>query len=222
MSKLSQIASLITTNKATEVRNKILIGLPLKVNPMCEDDVVNTRIFSPICVVDIAYGIWQNDVLKSSYLQHKNKVLAKDITRKWSAWVYNEKGAFYKNLNTDDVYIISEFSDQLQNDMQQELNSLYISIEKKMPHVVKGYRDLLTAIYVVSVLLNACLDNMLVDWHVQHDGIGRTINMVIDLYDGVRNVATVNGSEQSDTCQDDIKLIIESINDKMKQKLYAS
>ena len=222
MSKLTQIASAITANKATEIRNKILSGLSFKINPAHSEEVINTRIFSPVCVVDIAYGIWQKDILKSRYLQHKNKVLAKEITRMWSALVYSEKGAFYRNLDTDDVYTMSVFSDQLEEEMQLELNSLYISIEKKLTHVAKGHRDLLTSIYVVSVLLNACLSNMLLDWRVQHDGIGRVINKVIDLYEGVRSVATINSNEQPDTCQDDIKQIIECINDKMKQQLYAS
>lgn len=222
MSKLTKIANAITANKATEIRNKIVNGLSFRTNPNFAEDVINTRIFSPVCVVDIAYGIWQESVLKSRYLQHKNKVLAKEITRKWSAWVYNEKGAFYHNLNTDDVYEISVYSDQLKEDMKQELDFLYLSIERKLTHVAKGHRDLLTAIYVVSVLLNACLHNMELDWRIKHDGVGRVINMVIDLYDGVRKVATINGNEQPNTCQDDVRQIIESINDKMKQELYAS
>ena len=222
MSKLTKIANALTTNRATEIRNKIISGTIFKPSPKYAEDVINTRIFSPICIIDVAYGIWQEDILTSRYLQHRNKVQAKNITRFWSAMVYNEKGAFYKNLNTDDVYEVSEYSDQLKESLQQELNFLYLSIERKMPHVVKGYRDLLTAIYVVSVLLNASLVNMELDWHVKHDGVGRVINKVIDLYDDVRKVATVNGDAPQDVEQGDIKEIMESINEKMRRQLYAS
>lgn len=222
MSKLTKIANALTVNRATEIRNKIVSGIYFKPNPKYEEDVINTRIFSPICIIDVAYGIWQEDVLKSNYLQHRNKVLAKEISRMWSAMVYNEEGAFYKNLNDDDVYEVSEYADRLKDSLQQELNFLYISIERKIPHVVKGYRDLLTAIYVVSVLLNASLANMELDWCVKHDGVGRVINKVIDLYDDVRKVATVNGDAPQDVKQGDIKEIMESINEKMRRQLYAS
>lgn len=222
MSKLTKIANALTRNKATEIRDKIVGGIKFTPSSHFPEDVINTRVLSPICVVDIAYGIWQEEVLKSRYLQHKSKVLAKEITRKWSAWVYNEKGAFYHNLNTEDVYVLSEYSDQLKEYMQCELNFLYLAIEKKMTHVAKGYRDLLVAIYVVSVLLNACLSNMELDWRVKHDGVGRVINMVIDLYESVRKVATINGEVPSDTTQGDVRLIMQSIDEKMKGVLYAS
>lgn len=222
MSKLTKIANALTANRATEIRNKIMSGIFFKPNPKYEEDVINTRIFSPICIIDVAYGIWQEDVLKSNYLQHRNKVLAKEITRMWSTMVYNEEGAFYKDLNDDDVYEVSEYADRLKDSLHQELNFLYISIERKIPHVVKGYRDLLTAIYVVSVLLNASLANMELDWHVKHDGVGRVINKVIDLYDNVRKVATVKGDAPKNVKQGDIKEIMESINDKMRKQIYAS
>ena len=222
MSKLTKIANALTANRATEIRNKIVSGIFFKPNSEYAEDVINTRIFSPICIVDIAYGIWQDDVLKSNYLQHRNKVIAKDITRLWSKMVYDEEGAFYKNLDTDDVYEVSEYSDQLKESLQQELDFLYLSIERKMPHVAKGYRNLLTAIYVVSVLLNACLSNMELDWHVKHDGVGRVINMIIDLYDGVRKVSTINGTAQESDNQGDIKQIMESINEKMRKQLYVN
>lgn len=222
MSKLTKIANALTANRATEIRNKIISGICFKPNPKCTEDLINTRVFSPICVIDVAYGVWQEDVLKSNYLQHKNKVLAKEITKRWSAMVYNEKGAFYKNLNTEDVYEVSEYADQLKGSMQQEIDFLYLSIERKLPHVAQGYRNLLTAIYVVSVLLNACLVNMELDWRVKHDGVGRVINMVIDLYDGVKKVSTINGVAPDSNNQGDIKQIMESINDKMRKQLYAS
>ena len=88
--------------------------------------------------------------------------------------------------------------------------------------MAKGYRNLLTAIYVVSVLLNACLVNMELDWHIKHDGVGRVINMIIDLYDGVRKVSTINGIAPDSDSQGDIKQIMESINEKMRRQLYAS
>lgn len=222
MSKLTRIAKAITANKATIIRQKILEGLKFQASPTVAEDDINTRIFSPICVIDIAYGIWQEGVLKSRYLQHKNKVFAKEITTKWSKWVFNEKGAFYNNIDTDDVYEISVYSDNLKEYIQQELDFLYLSIERKLTHVAKGYRELLVSVYVVSVLLNACLSNMELDWRVKHDGVGRVINMVIDLYDGVRKVATINGTPPSDASQGDVKQIIESINTKMKQIQYAS
>lgn len=222
MSKLTKIANTLTANRATEIRNKIVSGIFFKPNTEYEEDVINTRIFSPICVIDVAYGIWQEDILKSNYLQHRNKVMAKNITRLWSEMVYNGKGAFYKNLDTDDVYEVSEYSDQLKESLQQELDFLHLSIERKIPHVAKGYRNLLTAIYVVSVLLNACLVNMELDWHIKHDGVGRVINMIIDLYDGVRKVSTINGIAPESDSQGDIKQIMESINEKMRKQLYAS
>ena len=96
MSKLTKIANTLTANRATEIRNKIVSGIFFKPNPEYEEDVINTRIFSPICIIDVAYGIWQEDILKSNYLQHRNKVMAKDITRLWSEMVYNGKERFIK------------------------------------------------------------------------------------------------------------------------------
>ena len=84
--------------EATKLRNALMKTLCLKADmtnaTAGAEDSVNTRIISPICIMDIAYGIWQEHVLATMNPQGEVKACADVIKRIWSTSISGEPPAY--------------------------------------------------------------------------------------------------------------------------------
>ena len=121
--------------EATKLRNALMKTLCLKADmtnaTAGAEDSVNTRIISPICIMDIAYGIWQENVLPVMNPQGEVKACADVIKRIWSTSIYGKKSLFYMNLNDDGIYQLSNYSDELAATIKSDLQYLYFHFLSK-------------------------------------------------------------------------------------------
>lgn len=94
-------------NQASVIRDKILAyALRRKVSQDALDkhgeEVVNRRILTPLCFIDVAYGIWQEQFLNLPVKQEM-KLLKKRVQRLFSEGMFSRKGVIYGALNEDEV-----------------------------------------------------------------------------------------------------------------------
>lgn len=156
--------------KVTRIRNILLssIGLRLtdKAAKFSEKDI-NARILTPFCTMDIAYGIWQ-DTLKDIEPKGELKAISDVIKRIWSTKIYGKKSFFYKKMNQDDIYTLSEYSDMLNENIKKDLFYMNMRIQAKCMALEKDRRCAYVNLLLIAHLLSTASESLKAEWGVNY------------------------------------------------------
>lgn len=160
-------------NKATVIRNKfcknIYGGVPKECDEVNED-VINTHMLSPYCLMDVAYGMWQ-ELIKVAEFNKENKVYLDEIKLMWSNDIYGKNNAFFKGLTDNDIYELSEYSDKLANHLKKNIKCLYNNIYSSLGFMKDKHRIVYTNFWVIDTLLNISISKFDEDWSITFEGL---------------------------------------------------
>lgn len=160
-------------NKATVIRNKfcknIYGGVPKECDEVNED-VINTHMLSPYCLMDVAYGMWQ-DLIKVAEFNEENKVYLDEIKLMWSNDIYGSKNVFFKGLSDNDIYELSEYADKLANHLEKSIKCLYNNIYSSLGFMKDKHREVYTTFWVIDTLLNVSISKFDKDWSITFENL---------------------------------------------------
>lgn len=155
-------------NKATVIRNKFCKNIygcvPKECNEVNED-VINTHILSPYCLMDVAYGMWQ-ELIKGIELNEENIPFLEEIKLIWSNDIYGSKNVFFRGLSDNDIYELSEYSDKLERHLRKDIKCLYNNLYSSFGFLDDRKRDAYTKFWVIDTLLNVSLSRFDNDWNI--------------------------------------------------------
>lgn len=202
---------------ATEIRNKFLKGISMVVKPIegITEEYLNSRTLLPIATLDIAYGMWQERVGK---LPMKNEIKRQynRIQKMWSTLIFSTQGVFYKALDTDDVYYLSELADKIYDKISNDIDLLQLSLQRKMMDVPIEDRKIICDILATETIVLIVHASVEFDWGCRFktfSNMEKQMHNMADLY-LQRNL----GKKYRDirfTDEDDFVQFIKRINKKI-------
>ena len=150
---------------ATEIRNKFLKGISMVIKPVegVTEEYLNSRTLLPIATLDVAYGMWQERVA-SLPMKHEIKRQFNRVQKMWSSVVFSTQGVFYKKLNTDDVYYLSELADKIYEDVKNDIDLLQLSLQGKMMEVPIEDRKIICDILATETIILIVHASVEYDW----------------------------------------------------------
>lgn len=159
-------------NQASVIRDKILMyALKRKVSQDTlskhGEEVVNRRILTPICFIDVAYGIWQEQFLNLPVKQEM-KLLKKRVQRLFSEGVFSRKGVIYGALNEDEMCYLSDISDKLNDAIKGDLQILHYTLQEKTMDMPTEQRNVLCNMLVMETILLISQSSIFYDWKCKY------------------------------------------------------
>ena len=159
-------------NQASVIRDKILMyALKRKVSQDAlskhGEDVVNRRILTPLCFIDVAYGIWQEQFLNLPVKQEM-KLLKKRVERLFSEGIFSRKGVIYGALNEDEMCYLSDISDKLNEAIKGDLQILHYTLQEKTMDMPTEQRNVLCNMLVMETILLICQSSIFYDWNCKY------------------------------------------------------
>ena len=159
-------------NQASVIRDKILAyALKRKVSQDAlskhGEDVVNRRILTPLCFIDVAYGIWQEQFLNLPVRQEM-KLLKKRVQRLFSEGMFSRKGVIYGALNEDEMCYLSDISDKLNDVIKGDLKILHYTLQEKTMDMPAEQRNVLCNMLVMETILLISQSSIFYDWKCKY------------------------------------------------------
>lgn len=159
-------------NQASVIRDKILdYALRRKVSQDALDkhgeEVVNRRILTPLCFIDVAYGIWQEQFLDLPVRQEM-KLLKKRVQRLFSEGMFSRKGVIYGALNEDEMCYLSDISDKLNDVIKGDLQILHYTLQEKTMDMPAEQRNVLCNMLVMETILLISQSSIFYDWKCKY------------------------------------------------------
>lgn len=166
-------------NTASKIRDKILAyALRRQVSQKALDeygeDTVNRRILTPLCIIDIAYGMWQEKFVNMP-MKQECKLLKKRVQKLFSEGIFNRQGAFYGALTEDEICYLSDHSDNLNNAIKDALQKLYYSLQRKMMDMPLEERNACSNMLVMETILLVAQSSLFYDWSCQYPTLDKAI-----------------------------------------------
>jgi hypothetical protein len=159
-------------NQASVIRDKILsYALRRKVSQDAldkhGDEVVNRRILVPLCFIDVAYGIWQEQFLNLPVKQEM-KLLKKRVQRLFNYGMFSRKGVIYGALNEDEMCYLSDISDKLNDVIKGDLQILHYTLQEKTMDMPTEQRNVLCNMLVMETILLISQSSIFYDWKCKY------------------------------------------------------
>ena len=208
-------------NKATVIRNKFCKNIYGSVPKECDEvneEVLNTHMLSPYCLMDVAYGMWQ-ELIKVAEFNEENKVYLDEIKLMWSNDIYGKNNAFFRGLTDNDIYELSEYSDKLEKHLRKNIQCLYNNIHSSLDFMQDGHRDVYTNFWVIDAMLNVSISKFENDWSI----IFENLKILSDKISKLGSAYLYQYYENSKiTLRDSIYKILEEIHKKIINIKYES
>lgn len=159
-------------NQASVIRDKILAyalrrAVSKEAIEKYGEETVNRRILAPLCVIDIAYGIYQDEIADLP-LKQECKVLRKRVFRLFSEGIFNRRGAIYGALTEDEICYLADHSDKLNNAIKGDLQKLYYSLQAKTMDMPTEQRNVLCNMLVMETILLISQSSIFYDWKCKY------------------------------------------------------
>ena len=159
-------------NQASVIRDKILMyALKRKVSQDAlskhGEDVVNRRVLTPLCFIDVAYGIWQEQFINLPVKQEM-KLLKKRVQRLFSEGMFSRKGVIYGALNEDEMCYLSDISDKLNDEIKGDLQILHYTLQEKTMDMPAEQRNVLCNMLVMETILLISQSSIFYDWKCKY------------------------------------------------------
>ena len=159
-------------NQASVIRDKILAyALRRKVSQDAlakyGEEVVNRRILTPLCFIDVAYGIWQEQFLNLPVRQEM-KLLKKRVQRLFSEGMFSRKGVIYGALNENEMCYLSDISDKLNDAIKGDLQILHFTLQSKTMDMPTEQRNVLCNMLVMETILLISQSSLFYDWKCKY------------------------------------------------------
>ena len=166
-------------NQASVIRDKILAyalrrAVSKEAIEKYGEETVNRRILAPLCIIDIAYGIYQDEIADLP-LKQECKVLRNRVFRLFSEGIFNRKGAIYGALTEDEICYLSDHSDKLNNAIKGDLQKLSYSLQSKTMDMPTEQRDVLCNILVMETVLLIAQSNLHYDWQCSYPILDKAV-----------------------------------------------
>lgn len=162
-------------DRETEIVARFLksINITQKPNGTLSQDKFNAHVLAPICIVDVAYGLFQK-VFKTEQ-RHKCKMLIGKMKNLFSEKVYSTRGLFYKGLTQDDVLYLSEYSDMQAEVLDATLEKLYWFVQDAASKVIQDFnkRDVYCKIFTATTLVHFANVLMSMSWHCESSNLNK-------------------------------------------------
>lgn len=167
-------------NQASVIRDKILdYALRRKVSQDALDkhgeEVVNRRILTPLCFIDVAYGIWQEQFLNLPVRQEM-KLLKKRVQRLFSEGMFSRKGVIYGALNEDEMCYLSDISDKLNDVIKGDLQILNYTLQEKTMDMPTEQRNVLCNMLVMETIPLISQSSIFYDWKCKYPILDSTVS----------------------------------------------
>lgn len=190
---LRNMGKTIETNKpnASVIRDKILAyslrrAISKEAIEEHGEENINRRILAPLCIIDIAYGIYQEEIAKLPFKQ-ECKVLRKRVFRLFNEGMFNRRGAIYGALTEDEICYLSDYSDRLSDAIKSDLDKLYYSLQAKTMDMPTEQRHILCQILIMETVLLVAQRNMYYDWNCKYPILDNAISALFRLAQMYRN-----------------------------------
>lgn len=198
-------------NQATIIRDKILAhALRRKVNQQAIDkhgeEGVNRKMLAPLCIMDIAYGIYQSDIAGIP-LKQECKVLRKRVQKLFSEGIFNRRGAIYGALTEDEICYLSDHSDKLNEAIKDVLQTIYYTLQRKCMDMPTYERDIFCKILIMETVLLVAQSCLGVDWECKYPILDNAISSLFRLAQMYRNKCLGNKDADISFADDDQDLI---------------
>lgn len=144
------------------------------------EETINRRILAPLCIIDIAYGIYQDDIADIP-LKQECKVLRKRVFRLFNEGIFNRRGAIYGALTEDEICYLSDHSDKLSESIKKDLQNLYYSLQAKAMDMPTEQRHIFCQILVMETVLLVAQSNMYFDWQCKYPILDNAVSALFQL-----------------------------------------
>lgn len=197
MSATKELAAL---TPASVIRDKILAyalrrAVSKEAIEKYGEETINRRILAPLCIIDIAYGIYQDDIADIQ-LKQECKVLRKRVFKLFSEGIFNRKGAIYGALTEDEICYLSDYSDKISEAIKGDLQKLYYYLQAKTMDMPTTQRHILCQILIMETVLLVAQSNMHFDWNCKYPILDNAISALFRLAQMYRNKCL--GSKDTD------------------------
>lgn len=167
-------------NQASVIRDKILqYALRRKVSQEAlekhGEEIINRRILTPLCVIDIAYGIWQENFVNLSVKQEM-KILKKRVQALFHEGMFSREGVIYKSLTDEEVCYLSDHSDNLNDAIKEDLDRLYYSLQSKSMDMPTQERSIFCNILVMETILLVAQSSLFYDWSCKYPTLDKAVS----------------------------------------------
>lgn len=167
-------------NQASVIRDKILEhALKRKVSQEAlekhGEETINRRILTPLCVIDIAYGIWQENFVNLSVKQEM-KILKKRVQALFHEGMFSRDGVIYKSLTDEEVCYLSDHADNLNDAIKEDLGRLYYSLQSKSMDMPTQERSIFCNILVMETILLVAQSSMFYDWNCKYPTLDKAVS----------------------------------------------
>jgi len=113
-----------TQSTLTVVRNKFLrkAGIDMShVRIDIDEQVLNARVLTPICAIDMAYGAFQS--LDKSFFKHDTKRYYSDINAKFRT-IFGRGGILYSGLDDDEMMSAIDYMEKIEKCVKKDMEIL--------------------------------------------------------------------------------------------------
>lgn len=176
MSATKELAAL---TPASTVRDKIFayaVGRRVSQQAIEEygEDHINSRALAPLCIMDIAYGIWQ-EKFENMPVRHEMKILKKRVHKLFHEGIFARNGVIYASLNEDEICFMSDYADKINEAIKDDLTKLYYTLQSKTMDMPAEQRDVLCNILVMETVLLIAQSNLHYDWQCQYPILDKAV-----------------------------------------------
>ena len=140
-------------NPLTKVRDKFLYEAGIvadKNNPRYDEQLVNTAILTPICAIDLAYGMYQN--LDKTFFKQDCKRWYNEIQTKFHAIFAPKTGILYRGLTDDEILAACDYMDKIAEEIKHDTDILWWQIQQRIMHYPPKEREIVGQLMFIMII----------------------------------------------------------------------
>ena len=146
-------------NPLTKVRDKFLYEAGIvadKNNPRYDEQLVNTAILTPICAIDLAYGMYQN--LDKTFFKQDCKRWYNEMQTKFHAIFAPKTGILYRGLTDDEILAACDFMDKIAEEVKHDTDILWWQIQQRIMHYPQKEREIVGQLMFIMIICCYTID----------------------------------------------------------------
>lgn len=173
-----------TTNTLTAVRNKFLRKAGIDMNRVridIDEQVLNARVLTPLCAIDMAYGAYQS--LDKSFFKQNTKMWYNDIHAKFHAIFGRHTGIIYSGLTDDEMMLVIDYMEKIEEYVKKDMEILKWQIHGHLMHLPIDERNIAATLILMMTICCYSHDMLDRDLHtnfVELEFIAKRASNIVD------------------------------------------
>lgn len=154
-----------TPHTLTVVRNKFLLKAGIDIRHVrldIDEQVLNARVLTPLCAIDMAYGAFQS--LDKSFFKHSAKKCYNDIKAKFHT-IFSRNGILYSGLEDEELMSVIDYMEKIDACVKKDMDILKWQIHGHLMDLPMKERNITATIILMMTICCYSHDMLARDLH---------------------------------------------------------